>query len=268
MNRIFAFILAMLVMVSLTACGAVESLLNPTEVPALKATEAPTEPECETLPTFEESRVLTYYFQEPIPYQYYQRNGEIQLLEGNKIHLRIYDLPRYPGDAVRNLMPGDLLLLGEREILVETVEISNIYEDDTYVINGGEGRDGIWLHPFAFYNVETKLMEVDYTPANSYAWKHYVLTEERYVQLTNSMNLINTMASAEDLSPEDFVKALEEHSDKLYLQNVMLDMVDSKLEGIFLLSGIDSHTDLTMIPPGNNPISPERLHFLLTGEES
>ena len=267
MNRILAFILAMLVVVSLTACSAVESLRNPSEAPVPETTLAPTEPKGETLPSFEECRVLTYYFQEPIPHNYYQRYGEIQSMEGNKLHLRIYDLPCYSGEAVRNLMPGDLLLLGEREVLVETVEINDVYEEGTYVINGGEGRDGVWLRPFTFYNVETKQTEIDYTPANAYAWKHYVLVEERDVRLFDRMNLFNFMASAEDMPWEDFVKSLEEYSDKLYLHAVMLDMVDDQLEGISLLSNIDNQTDLTMIPPGNNPISPERLHFLMTGEE-
>ena len=278
MKRIVIFCLVMLMFVSFAGCAALEQttgIIESTEATTAPETstkqEVTTEPEPteETLPSFEECRVLTYYFQETIPYSYYGRYGKIQILEGTKVHLWIYDTPCYRGDDVRNLVPGDLLILGDREILIETVEIDNAnFNEETFVINGGEGVDGVWLRPFTFYNVETKQTEIDYSPCNSNGWSHFVLTEERDVGLSNKMYLINTMTVPEDMDAEDFVKDLEAYSDTLYLHNTYLDMVDGKLEGIHLLSGIDNQTYLPMIPDGYDPIDPDRLHFLMTGEKS
>ena len=270
MKQVLIICLAMLLLMSVTGCAALEQALEYTEpTEAVTEPEVTTEPEPteETLPPFEECRVLSYYFQEPIPHYYYQRLGEIEVLERTNIHVRIYDLPCYRGDDVRNLAPGDLLILGDREIRIETIESNyDYFEEDSYIINGGEGVDGVWLRPFTCYNTETKRTEIDYTPCNSMGWSHHILTDEMDVRLNNNMYLHNAMAETFEMTPEAFVQDLAAYSDKLYLYNIILDMVDGKLEGVIISGSIDSQTDLSMIPKGLKPIDPDRLNSLMTGE--
>lgn len=281
MKRIFFFILALLM---LAGCGAkvqpVETTAVPMTTETILETQAPTEPAPAeppepTLPSFEECRVLSYYFQEPIPYQYYQRWGEIEIIKENLVHIRVYDIPYYKGDAVRQLAPGDILVLGNREITVEQVQTNNEYEDGSpaYVINGGEGRDGVWLRPKSVYDTELKKVVTDYYPKNAAAWYHYVLVDEIDQRLTERMSLLNSRVSNEDMPSAAFMESLSEEILSYAPHGIMLDMSDSdsvkgKLEGVFIMNGIDAQTDITMMPPGLEPVSPERLHFLMTGEET
>ena len=280
MKRIILFSLALLI---LTGCGAKEQPVETTAVPVTtevtQATQIPTEPDPTgpsepTLPTFEECRVLSYYFQEPIPYQYYQRWGEIEIIKENLVHIRVYDIPYYKGDSVQQLAPGDILVLGNREIVVERVETNNTYDERStaYVINGGEGRDGVWLWPKSIYDTELKKMVTDYYPKNAMAWNHYVLVDEIDQRLTERMNLLNSHVSHKDIESAAFMESLSEEILSYAPHGIVLDMSDSdavqgRLEGVFIMNGIDSQTDKTMIPPGLEPVSPERLHFLMTGVE-
>ena len=91
MKKILFFLLALLMVMGMTACD-------------LPVEPAATEPSTEDPgPTFEETRVLTYYFKETIPYQYYTRYGEMEVIENNNVHLKVYDQPCYNGDTVRQL---------------------------------------------------------------------------------------------------------------------------------------------------------------------
>ena len=260
MKRIAFFLLAVLMLMSMAACD-----FEPQPVETEPPTEETTEPE-PTESVFEQTRVLTYYFQEPIPYQYYTRYGEMEIIEGNEVHLKIYDLPCYNGDAVRQLAPGDLIILGDREITVESVRTEDTHQGVTYVINDSKTKDSLWLYPFSFYNAETKQMEMDYVPRNWMYWGHYVLVEEYDLKLASRMTFHNFMTNEEDMSVDAFLASWEEHSDLHYLHNTMLDLVDGRLEGIYILSVIDEQTDTTMITDGLNPIDPERLQTLLEGE--
>ena len=254
MKQVLIICLAMLLLMSFAGCAA----------PAYdEPTEATTEPETteETLSPFEEYRVLAYYLNNN------PRYGVAEVLEGTQIHLWVYDLPCYRGDDVRNLAPGDLLILGNREILIETIEIDkDLFSEETFVINGGEGVDGIWLRPFTFYNLETKRTEIDYTPCNSASWDHLILTEEMDVELTRTMGLKNPMRGDENMIPEDFVEDLKDYPYRTYPYNAMFDMANGELNGIYLLSRIASQTNLSMIPKGLKPIDPDRLNSLMTGE--
>jgi hypothetical protein len=276
MKKTVLFVLALLM---LAGCGAKEQPVETTAIPmtteAILATQAPTEPMPAeppepTLPSFEECRVLSYYFTDPIPYQYYTRWGEIEVIEKTKVHVRVYDSPKYKGDAVRQLAPGDILILGNREITVEKVETDDTYGEisPAYVINGGEGRDGVVLRPVSVYDTEIKKTVIDYYPKNSMLWPHLVLVDEFDKKLSNTMYLYNHRVSNDEMNPETFIASLDGNTVSHAPHGLMLDMVDGKLECIYIQNGIDSQTDLSMIPPGLEPISPERLHFLMTGEES
>lgn len=280
MKRIILFVLALLI---LAGCGAkeqpVETMAAPVTAETTRTTQAPTEPEPTeppepTLPSFEECRALSYYFTESILYHYYQRWGEIEIIKENLVHIRVYDIPYYKGDAVRQLAPGDILVLGDREITVEQVETDDTYGEisSAYVINGGQGRDGVWLRPVSVYDTEQKKMVIDYYPKNSSAWNHYVLVDEIEQRLTNRMDLFNHYVSQKDMETAAFMESLNEEILSHGPHGIVLDMSDSdtvrgKLEGVYIMNGIDSQTDLSMIPPGLEPISPERLRFLMTGEE-
>lgn len=276
MKRIILFVLALLI---LAGCGAkeqpVETMAVPVTAETTRTTQAPTEPEPTeppepTLPSFEECRVLSYYFTDPVPHQYYQRWGVIEVIEKTKIHVRVYDSPKYKGDAVRQLAPGDILILGNREITIEQVETDDSYGeiDSAYVINGGEGRDGVVLRPVSVYDTELKKTVVDYYPKNTALWSHYVLVDEFDKQLSNRMYLYNHCVSNDEMTPETFIASLDGNTMSHAPNGLILDMVDGNLEGIIIQDGIDSQTDLSMIPPGLEPISPERLRFLMTGEET
>lgn len=275
MKRTVLFIMALLM---LAGCGDKEQPVETTAVPvtteatlaAQAPTEpAPTEPPEPTLPSFEECRVLSYYFTEPIPYQYYTRWGEIEVIEKTKVHVRVYDSPKYKGDAVRQLTPGDILILGNREITVETVETDEIYGDiaPAYVINGGEGRDGVVLRPVSVYDTEIRKTVIDYYPKNPAQGYHLVLVDEFDKKLSNTMYLYNHNVSNDEMNPETFIASLDGNTVPYAPNGLVLDMVDGKLEGIYIQNGIDSQTDTSMIPPGLEPVSPDRLHFLMTGEE-
>ena len=262
MKKILFFLLALLMVLSMAACDFTAAPVE-TEPPTEAPTELPTE---DPGPTFEDTRVLTYYFKETIPYQYYTRYGEMEIIENNNVHLKVYDQPCYNGDAVRQLAPGDLILLGNREITVESIRTEDTYQGVTYVINDSQTKDSLWLYPFSFYNVETKQMEMDYIPRNWLYWGHYVMVEEYDLKLAGRMTFHNFMTQEEDMSPEAFLADWNANSDSYCLHNTMLDMVDGSLEGIYILTGIDGQTDTTMMTDGLQPIDPERLQFLLTGE--
>lgn len=260
MKRIAFFLLAVLMLLSMAACD-----LAPQPMETEPPTQAPTEPE-PTESDFERTRVLTYYFQEPIPYQYYTRYGEMEIIEDNSVHLRIYDTPCYNGDAVRQLAPGDLIILGDREITVESVRTEDTYQGVTYVINDSKTKDSLWLYPFSFYNVETKQMEMDYIPRNWMYWGYYVLVEERDLKLAGRMTFHNYITNEKDMSVDAFLASWEATSDLHCLHNTMLDMVDGSLEGIYILSNIDEQVNKTMITDGLNPIDPTRLQELMEGK--
>ena len=93
-----------------------------------------------------------------------------------------------------------------------------------------------------------------------------MLVEEYDLKLAGRMTFHNFITQEEDMSLEAFLADWNANSDSYCLHNTMLDMVDGSLEGIYILTGIDDQTDKTMITDGLEPIDPERLQFLLTGE--
>ena len=293
MKRVLIFCLVILMLISFTGCAALEQameIMEPTE--STTHVDVTTEPEAtiesepigETLPSFEECRVLSYYLSETPIHSPLIRYTDIEPVEDSTIHLRLYDYIYYDGDAVRQLVPGDLLILGDREITVKSVVTESaasagMYTEDFYIINEGQGKNCVRMYPMNRYDVQTGQMKLDYRATNSTGQYYCVLREELDTTVPPLLEFIDDGPNAVPIEEgygkgrDAFLEDLKKNPQRYRIDNcealiilnddrqIMLDRI-----AVGFTEGLLHGNEQIFIRERLNPIDPDRLHFLMTGE--
>lgn len=296
MKRILVFFLAMLILMSFTGCAMLEQIVADVMSQTTTEQEVTTEPEVEattepeptekTLPSFEECRVLSYYLSESPYNNSLPRFTDIEPVEDRTIHLRLYDYIYYNGEAVRQLAPGDLLILGDREITVKSVVTESaasagFYTEDFYIINAGQGQNCVRMFPMNRYDVQTGQMKLDYMATNSTGQYYCVLREELDTIVPpllefddrgpNAVPVEEGYGKGRDAFLEDLKKnpqryRIDNSEALVYVSGDKYGELESITVGF--TEGLLHDNEQMVLRERLNPVDPNRLLFLMTGEES
>ena len=200
MKKIFAIVMAMMIVFSLVACGGKTNTPTPTTAPVPETTVTP-----ETIVPVEETTEVPEVTEEtePVvvdgPLKPYNKDFEdglymadLEYIGDNKVNVGFYTTDLYDADRVANLQAGDIIVVGGEEIEIKTIE--RIADDiiDTVVINAEEETGKVELVREVIYDYTAEVAENeemnytlgDYTACSDEGYPYYTKIETKEVELT------------------------------------------------------------------------------------
>lgn len=246
MKKIFALMLALMLTVTMAACGA-EGTAPAATAATAAATEAPettaaTEAALEFAPveipeSLMAEGVVGSYFGQIMDYEYI--NVVMELVDENTIKFDLYQPYMFCAADIQALVPGDTLVMGDREVVVEEVR-AEIYE--------GEDEEGanITINP----NGDCiQLLRKNVFDGENMTWGDYYALDvaNGYTTVFGQTDTVQsaadklvyvrmTSAGVEELTGADLVQALKENAAAFDVNMTAVTFVNGVIESVTVMA--------------------------------
>ena len=248
MKKMIALVLALMLVLTLVACGAEEAAPAATTAApaateaaettaATEATEAAFQfPTVEVPETLMVDGVVGSYFGEIVDYDYI--NVTMELVDDNTIKFDLYQPYLFCAADIKALEVGNTLVMGDRQVLVEEIQIVPVddMDEEGYNININPNGEAIDMLRRSVFDGENFVWG-DYQPldvVNNFTLMYgHTFTVEAaadkllFVKMTNS--------GAEEMTGADLVQALKDNAEAFNMNNTAVTFFKGALETVTLL---------------------------------